>query len=117
MNIFVVDTRTKETQMKGTQLFVVLTAATLLAACAGSHTQESTGEYVDDVALTTKVKTKLLSSPETSGTAITVETFKGTVQLSGFVDTETEKRRAEQLVADIDGVERVDNKITVKGTR
>jgi osmotically-inducible protein OsmY len=100
--------------MNSSKLVIVLTAASILAACAGSPTQESTGEYIDDVALTTKVKTKLLSSPETSGTAITVETFKGTVQLSGFVDTETEKMRAGEIVAAIQGVNEVDNKITVK---
>jgi osmotically-inducible protein OsmY len=88
----------------------------ILAGCAGTRTSESTGEFVDDVAISTKVKSKLLASPDTKGTAITVETFKGTVQLSGFVDTAMEKRKAEEIAAETDGVARVDNKITVKGS-
>ncbi len=99
----------------GKTLATILTLI-ILAGCAGTRTQESAGEYVDDVAITTKVKSKLLASPDTKGTAISVETFKGTVQLSGFVDTAMEKRKAEEIAADTDGVARVDNKITVKGS-
>lgn len=98
----------------GKTLATILTLV-ILAGCAGTRTQESTGEYVDDVAITTKVKSKLLASPDTKGTDISVETFKGTVQLSGFVDTAMEKRKAEEIAAATDGVARVDNKITVKG--
>jgi len=100
--------------MKIKTALTALAATMALAACAGSPTQESTGEYVDDVALTAKVKTELLKSPDTSGTAITIETFKGTVQLSGFVDSAAEKARAQEIAAAVAGVQAVDNKITVK---
>jgi osmotically-inducible protein OsmY len=93
-----------------------LVAAAMLAACAGSAVQESTGEYVDDSVITTKVKSQLITSGDTSGTSISVETFKGTVQLSGFVDTEEEKQRAESIAANVKGVRRVENRLTVKGS-
>lgn len=100
--------------MKSKNIIAAVAVAFLAVACAGSDTRESTGEYLDDATLTAKVKTELLKSDDTSGLAITVETFKGTVQLSGFVDSEREKRRAEEIASKVKGVERVDNKITVK---
>jgi osmotically-inducible protein OsmY len=90
---------------------------TILAlGCAGTPTQESTGEYIDDAAISSKVKSELLTSEDTSGTAITVETFKGTVQLSGFVKSAQEKRRAEEIARSVDGVKRVENRISVRGS-
>lgn len=86
------------------------------AACAGSPTQESTGEYVDDSRITTVVKSKLLGSKNVSGTAISVETFKGTVQLSGFVDTDAQRKEAERLASSVKGVRSVENRISVKGS-
>ena len=109
-------TKDEEKIMKAAKLIPVAILTIMLAACAGSPTQESTGEYIDDVALTAKAKSKLLAATETSGTSITIETFKGTVQLSGFVDSEAEKQRAEEIVAAIDGVASVDNKISVKSS-
>lgn len=87
-----------------------------LVGCAGSKTQESTGEYFDDTTITTKVKSKLLLSKETTGTAISVETFKGIVQLSGFVKSEQEKKRAGDIAKTVDGVKRVENKISIRGS-
>jgi osmotically-inducible protein OsmY len=84
--------------------------------CAGSRTQESTGEYIDDAAITTKVKSKLLADEDASGLAINVETFKGTVQLSGFVKSEQEKEHAEVIAESVDGVQRVENRISVRGS-
>ena len=89
-------------------------AVVLLGGCAGSPTQESTGEYIDDTTLTSKVKTILLQDPEVSGLAINVETFKGEVQLSGFANTEAEKERAESLASSVDGVAAVKNDIVLK---
>ncbi|MGB5246380.1 MAG: BON domain-containing protein, partial [Woeseia sp.] len=66
----------------------------VLIGCASTRTQESTGEYIDDTTITTKVKSQLLLSKDTTGTAISVETFKGIVQLGGFVKTTEEKMRA-----------------------
>lgn len=87
-----------------------------LVGCAGTQTQESTGEYFDDTAITTKVKSKLLLSKETTGTAISVETFKGIVQLSGFVKSEQEKKRAGEIAEAVDGVKKVENKISIRGS-
>ncbi len=87
-----------------------------LVGCAGTQTQESTGEYFDDTTITTKVKSKLLLSKETTGTAISVETFKGIVQLSGFVKSEQEKKRAGEIAEAVDGVKKVENKISIRGS-
>jgi len=86
----------------------------LLGGCAGSPTQESTGEYLDDSALTTKVKSTLLNDPQVSGLAINVETFKGEVQLSGFANTEAERQRAAALAKKVPGVLAVTNDIRLK---
>ncbi|HNP34929.1 MAG TPA: BON domain-containing protein [Woeseiaceae bacterium] len=86
----------------------------LLVGCAGSATTSSTGDYIGDSALTAKVKTSLLESKDTSGTAISVETFKGTVQLSRFVKTEQEKKSAGEITAAVDGAKKVVNNKGVK---
>jgi osmotically-inducible protein OsmY len=85
-----------------------------LAACAGSPTRESTGEYVDDTLITTKVKAKLLEDKQVSALRINVETFKGTVQLSGFANTSQEKQRAVELARSVPGVKAVKDNIVVK---
>ena len=88
--------------------------ATITAGCAGTATRESTGEYIDDATTTTKVKAAFVKDPVVSAMAVNVDTFKGTVQLSGFVDTPEQKARAEQLAAGVTGVAAVKNNITVK---
>tara|TARA_R110002049_G_scaffold78774_15_gene200569 strand:- start:4906 stop:5208 length:303 start_codon:yes stop_codon:yes gene_type:complete len=95
-------------------ILVTIVSAFLFAGCAGNAKQESTGEYIDDAALTANVKTRLLASKETSGLAIKVETFKGTVQLSGFVDSAEERQRAGEIASAVKGVVRVENKLSVK---
>ena len=97
-------------------LFAALATLLVAAGCAGNATQESTGEYLDDAAISTKVKSKLLVDKDASGIDIKVETFKGIVQLSGFVDSETEKERAGQIARNVDGVKRVENRISVRGS-
>ena len=92
----------------------MLATPSFFVGCAATSTSESTGQYVDDSAITTKVKAALIKDETVSGTAIKVETFKGTVQLSGFVNTATEKARAENIAAGIAGVKSVENKLTVK---
>jgi osmotically-inducible protein OsmY len=84
------------------------------AGCAGTATQQSTGEYVDDAAVTTKVKTAFVRDEVVKAMQVEVTTFKGNVQLSGFVDTAEQKARAEQIAAGIQGVMAVTNNITVK---
>lgn len=85
-----------------------------LAGCAGSPTKESTGEMIDDTAITTKVKASFAADPEVSALKIGVETFKGVVQLSGFAKTPREKQKAEQLTREVKGVKSVRNDVIVR---
>jgi len=89
-------------------------ATLVLGACAATNDRQSTGAYVDDVAVTAKVKTALIEAPETKARDIQVETYNGVVQLSGFVDSSAEKSAAERLAKQVAGVQRVDNKLSVK---
>ncbi|MBL8483403.1 MAG: BON domain-containing protein [Rhodocyclaceae bacterium] len=94
-----------------------LAAATLglgLAGCAGTRHQESTGEYVDDAAVTTKVKAAFVKDKDVSALDIKVQTFKGTVQLSGFAPSQDVRYRAEQIARATPGVKAVSNDIQLK---
>lgn len=75
-----------------------------MSCCAGSPTQASTGQFIDDSAITTKIKTKLLDDPIVSGLAISVETFKGTVHLSGFAKSKVEISQAEKVAKGVESV-------------
>lgn len=86
----------------------------LAPGCAGTATRQSTGEYVDDATITTKVKTAFISDKIVKAGQIEIETFKGTVQLSGFVDTPEMKERAATIAANVRGVRKVVNNIIVK---
>ena len=81
-------------------------AALLLAAvgCAATSTQESTGQYVDDSVITTRVKTAILNEPSLKVLQINVETYKNVVQLSGFVNTGAEMNTAVDLARQVKGV-------------
>lgn len=94
----------------------LLVAFTVLFAvgCSSTSTQESTGEYIDDTVITTKVKAAIFNDPELSSAEINVETFKGAVQLSGFVATSAETRKATTLARAVSGVQSVRNDIVVK---
>jgi osmotically-inducible protein OsmY len=99
-----------------TSLVLLLgTGAVLFSSgCAGTATRESTGEYIDNSAITTKVKSALAADEVVKAREINVDTFRGTVQLSGFVNTSAEKERAEQIASGVQGVKEVRNNITVK---
>lgn len=88
--------------------------AVLLAGCAGGPAKESTGEYIDDAAITAKVKTQLLRDPDVSGLQTQVETYKGQVQLSGFVDTPEQRAKAAEIARRVPGVKSVRNDLVVK---
>ncbi len=90
--------------------------ALLLAACGGSPTKESTGEYVDDSVITTKVKSAFIQDKDVKASDIKVETFKGVVQLSGFVASRTELEKASQVASQVPGVKAVRNDIRLKAT-
>ena len=87
----------------------LLLAALLVAACAGTSKQESTGEYFDDSLITTKVKTAILNEPSLKVSQISVETYKGVVQLSGFVDSADAARKAVEVARSVKGVSDVKN--------
>ena len=89
-------------------------APAIFSGCAATPTKESTGEYVDDSAVTAKIKAAFVKDESVSARDIKVETFKGVVQLSGFVNTAAEKARAETIATGTDGVKSVQNKISVK---
>lgn len=94
----------------------VLVAASLLFGVACSR-DKSVGQSVDDSAITAKVKTAFAQDPGVKAIEVKVETYKGTVQLTGFVTTEEEKARAEQLAKGVPGVKTVENKIALKAAR
>lgn len=96
------------------RLLAALLSAFLALTTLGCAHDTSFGQKVDDTALTTQVKTALLADPDVSGTAITVETLRGEVQLSGFVDSKAQAIRAIDIARRVDGVERVIDKMTVK---
>lgn len=89
-------------------------AAALISACGGSPTKESTGEYIDDTAITTKVMAAFVNDKEVKATEIKVDTFKGNVQLSGFASNSAEIERAAQLAGQVPGVKSVRNDIRLK---
>ena len=96
--------------------FSFLTALLLLAlmACAPTEKREGTGEYVDDTVITTKVKAALVADPELKAREINVETFKGTVQLSGFVSSREDIDKAVAVARNVKGVTEVRNSMVVK---
>ncbi len=103
--------------MKSRQfLIAAMTASALLAGagCAVVRDQQSVGSYVDDATLTTRVKAKFAEDKTVSAMAISVETLKGVVQLSGFAKSSEEKAMAERLARNTSGVTGVRNDIIVR---
>ena len=85
-----------------------------MAGYAGSATQESTGEYIDDSSIAASVKAAIYNDPMLKVGQISVETYKGVVQLSGFVDSAQAARRAVELARSVKGVKSVKNSLVVK---
>lgn len=96
-----------------TALFAVSLAATFVG-CASTSTKEGTGEYIDDSVITTKVKAAILNEPTLKSNEINVETFKGAVQLSGFVAQPADATKAAEVTRGVKGVKTVKNDIRVK---
>jgi hyperosmotically inducible protein len=101
---------------KGFVSAVVAVMTLAMVACASTRTQKSPGEQIDDSVTTGRVKAALIADPVTKAHQIDVETFKGTVQLNGFVDTAASKDRASQVAKNTKGVTAVHNNLTVKST-
>jgi len=95
-------------------LLVLLMLIATFAACASTRTQESTGEYVDDSVITTKVKSLLAADDFLKSFQISVETFKGAVQLSGFVNSQQAIDKAVEIARSVKGVTSVKNDLIVK---
>jgi osmotically-inducible protein OsmY len=87
---------------------------TTFAACATTSKHESTGEYVDDSVITTKVKSLLANDDFFKSFQISVETYQGVVQLSGFVDSQQAVDKAGEIVRSVQGVKSVKNNLMVK---
>lgn len=84
------------------------------AGCASTNKQEGTGQYIDDTVITTKVKAALFNDPTTKASEINVETFKGEVQLSGFVISQAAATQAVALARGVNGVRSVRNDMRLK---
>lgn len=96
------------------KLLVCLGVITAFLGCAATQKHESTGQYVDDSVITTKVKAAIFSEDTLKSLQISVETFKGVVQLSGFVDSEQSVARAGVVAGRVEGVKEVKNNLLVK---
>ncbi len=101
-------------QTRALLVAAILGTTVIAAGCAATKEHASTGQAVDDSVITAKVKARLIDDPVTKARQISVETFKGTVQLSGFVDTTDSKARAETIAKGVDGVQHVKNSLVVK---
>jgi hypothetical protein len=94
-------------------VFLAVALATTLG-CASTATKEGTGEYVDDTVITTKVKAAIFNEPSLKSSEINVETFKGAVQLSGFVKYQADINKAVSIASGVKGVSSVKNDMRLK---
>ena len=93
---------------------VCIVLVTAFLGCASTQKREGTGEYLDDSAITTKVKAAIFNEPSLKVFQINVETFKGEVQLSGFVDSAQSVKKAGEVAHGVKGVKSVKNSLIVK---
>lgn len=96
-----------------TAFFFTITLVSAMG-CASTSTQEGTGEFVDDTVITTKVKAAIFGEPSLKSMEINVETFKGVVQLSGFVSSETSKQKAIEMARTVKGVKSIKDDMRLK---
>ncbi|MEQ8800748.1 MAG: BON domain-containing protein, partial [Haliea sp.] len=94
--------------------FIVAAMLALLVGCASTEDQAGTGEYIDDTVITTKVKAAIFNDPELKSMEINVETFKGVVQMSGFVNSQADINQAVRLAREVKGVKSVKNDMKLK---
>jgi len=99
-------------QRSAFSILVLLFVAML--GCAPTKTHEGTGEYIDDTTITTKVKAAILAEPTLKSAEINVETFKGVVQLSGFVSSQADINKAVEVARGVKGVASVKNAMRLK---
>ena len=101
-------------QFKRISAFLAAAILATAAGCASTSNQESTGQYLDDTAITTKVKAAIFNEPTLKSTEINVETFKGRVQLSGFVSSRASMDRAVTVARGVGGVTSVKDDMRLK---
>lgn len=89
-------------------------AALAMTGCAVTRGQETVGAYIDDTTITTQIKARMAKDPRVDAVAISVETLKGVVQLSGFAKSAQEKNVAEAIAREINGVKGVQNSIAIR---
>ena len=94
--------------------FFLAVALVSVVGCASTSQKEGTGEYIDDSVITTKVKAAIFNEPSLKSAEINVETFKGVVQLSGFVSSQTAVSKAVEVARSVKGVTSVKNDMRVK---
>ena len=94
--------------------FSLIIMMVFFLGCASTSKQEGTGEYVDDTVITTKVKAEILNEPTLKSAEINVETFKGVVQLSGFVNSQSDINKAIEVTRKVKGVSSVKNDMRLK---
>lgn len=94
--------------------FFFAIALVTVVGCASTSTHEGTGQYIDDSVITTKVKAAILNEPNLKSAEINVETFKGVVQLSGFVSSREAENKALELARNVSGVTSVRNDMRLK---
>jgi hyperosmotically inducible protein len=103
----------KFTAKKFTPIVIAIALASVVG-CTATATKESTGEYVDDSVITTKVKKAIFDEPSLKSAEINVETFKGIVQLSGFVSSADNENKAAEVARTVKGVKSVKDDMRVK---
>lgn len=96
------------------QFLVCIGLLTAFLGCASTQTTQSTGEFVDDSVITTKVKAAIFNEPTLKTFQINVKTYKAVVQLSGFVDSAQNVSRAGEVAKGVEGVAAVENDLVVK---
>jgi osmotically-inducible protein OsmY len=94
--------------------FLAVLIVALAMGCASTAKQEGTGEYVDDTVITAKVKAAVFNEPSLKSAEINVETFKGVVQLSGFVNSQADINKAVEVARGVAGVTSVKNAMRLK---
>ena len=102
-------------QLKYISTIILAVMFATLLGCASTSKQEGTGEYIDDSVITTKVKAAVFNEPTLKSAEINVETFKGVVQLSGFVNSTADVNKAVEIARGVKGVSSVKNDMRVKG--
>jgi hyperosmotically inducible protein len=101
--------------MAAASLALPLSVVIGTTGCAGDQYHRSTGEYVDDKSISTKVKSDLIGAKYIRSNEISVTTYDGRVQLSGFVDSADQKARAEEIARNVRGVQGIKNDLMIRG--